>query len=75
MIHRHNKLNAKRIKTQTNRCIKVRDRLGNEITKLMNLLEEAIRHPAFESMDTERKDLYHTKWHTYLKKCYELNGN
>ncbi|MBP7773848.1 hypothetical protein KA071_02035 [Candidatus Gracilibacteria bacterium] len=75
ILHRHQQLQARGIKRHTNRCIKVRNRLCNEITNLMNLLEEAIRHPTFETMETERRELYHAKWHTYLQKCDQLNGN
>ncbi|MBP7774054.1 hypothetical protein KA071_03110, partial [Candidatus Gracilibacteria bacterium] len=75
ILHRHQQLQARGIKRHTNRCIKVRDRLCNEITNLMNLLEEVIEHPTFETMDTERKELYHAKWRTYLKKCDQLSGN
>lgn len=59
ILHRHQQLQARWIKRHMNRCIKVRDRLCNEITNLMNLLEEVIEHPTFETMDTERKELYH----------------
>jgi hypothetical protein len=75
MVHRHKQLKARWIKRYTNRCVKVRDRLWSEITNLMNLLEEVIEHPTFETMDIERRELYHEKWHIYLQKCHELNGN
>lgn len=57
-----------------NRCIRLRDRLCVEICNFMNLLEQVIENDAFETMDTERKELYHAKWRTYLQKCDQLSG-
>lgn len=75
ILHKHRQLKTRWISRHTNRCIKVRDRLCIEIEKLMNLLEKVIAHPAFETMDGERKELYHAKWRTYLKKCQQLNSH
>ena len=55
------------------RCILARDRLYQEMCNLMNLLEEVIVHPAFDSMDIERREYYHNKWRVYLSKFSDID--
>jgi len=56
-----------------NRLVKLRGRIDIEMCNLMNLLEEVIVHPAFDSMDAERRELYHAKWRIYLGKFADLD--
>lgn len=57
-----------------NRLVKLRGRIDIEMCNLMNLLEEVIVHPAFDSMDAERRELYHAKWHIYLKQIQQFSN-
>lgn len=57
-----------------NRLVKLRGRIDIEMCNLMNLLEEVIVHPAFDSMDAERRELYHAKWRIYLKQIQQFSN-
>lgn len=73
ILHAHKEIKSRGFSMYKKRCILARDRLYQEMCDLMNLLEEVVVHPAFDSMDRERRELYHAKWRMYLGKFANLD--
>ncbi len=73
ILYAHKEIKSRGLSMYKTRCILARDRLYQEMCNLMNLLEEVIVHPAFDSMDIERREYYHNKWRVYLSKFSDID--
>jgi energy-converting hydrogenase A subunit M len=73
VLSKEGRLSKKKERSYTNMLSWLKGRIDIEMCMLMNLLEEVIMGEAFGTMDEERRELYHAKWHVYLEKFADLD--